>query len=246
MTDAPLFRLDGLRALVTGAGRGIGAAVARTLATQGAAVVINDIDAGSADALVTELGCRAVPGDVTDPHVAAEVVAAAADAVGSIDILVNNASAPVPLARFLDIDPSDWGGHLSSFHATLACSRAALPAMIDRGWGRIVSIGSISGGVGVDSMVLYGAGKGAIHAFTAGLAKEVAASGVTVNAVSPGVVDTPRQRSRPADELARRAQRIPLGRFANAEEIGTAVAFLCSRESAYITGEVLYVDGGRP
>jgi 3-oxoacyl-[acyl-carrier protein] reductase len=95
-------------------------------------------------------------------------------------------------------------------------------------------------------MVLYGAGKGAIHAFTAGLAKEVAASGVTVNAVSPGVVDTPRQRSRPADELARRAQRIPLGRFANAEEIGTAVAFLCSRESAYITGEVLYVDGGRP
>lgn len=247
MTDAPpMFRLDGRNALVTGAGSGIGAAIARTLASQGAKVAVNDIDARSADAVAHEIGGHPVVADVSDRVAAAELVASLERAIGPVDIVVNNASAPVPLGSFLELPPEEWSSHLSSFFGVLGCTRAALPGMIQRGWGRIVSIGSVSGAFGVDQMVLYGASKGAIHAFTAGLAKEVAATGVTINAVAPGVVDTPRQRQRPADELARRAERVPLGRFAEPAEVASAVAFLVAPESAYITGEVLFVDGGRP
>jgi 3-oxoacyl-[acyl-carrier protein] reductase len=118
--------------------------------------------------------------------------------------------------------------------------------MVGRHFGRIVNVTSFSGTVGVKEMVLYGAGKGGVHAFTAGLAKEIAATGVTINCVAPGTVDTPRQRARPEAERAERMARAPVGRFAEPEEIGAAVAFLASREAAYITGEILYVDGGRP
>src|SRR5690606_1540672 len=112
--------------------------------------------------------------DVTDPETAARVVETVVRLHGRIDVLVNNAAAPIGLTRFLDVPPQDWKTHMSSCFAALACTRAALPHMIASGWGRIVNISSIAGAVGVDSMVLYGTGKGALHAFTAGLAKEIA------------------------------------------------------------------------
>ena len=244
-----LFSLDGLVCLVTGAGSGIGQAAASVLRQQGAIVAVNDISADGARATCSDLGAdfdAAFVGDVTDPATAARIVAAVTARYDRIDVLVNNAAAPVPLTRFLDIPTDGWPTHLSSLFATLACTRAALPGMVARGWGRIVNITSISGSIGVKDMVLYGTGKGGIHAFTAGLAKEIAATGVTINCIAPGTVDTPRQRARPAAERAERMARAPVGRFAEPAEIGAAVAFLAARESAYITGEILYVDGGRP
>lgn len=245
----PLFSLSGLVCLVTGAGSGIGRATAGVLSRQGATVVVNDIDAQRAAETADESGAQLLSGaigDVTQTAVAADVVAAVMAEFGPIDILVNNAAAPVPLARFADIDPDDWPRHMSSMHATLNCTRAALPHMTAQGWGRVVNITSIAGSVGVSEMVLYGAGKGAIHAFSIGLGKEVAASGVTVNCVAPGSVDTPRQRARDPQERAARMNRVPMGRFAEPDEIGAAVAFLASREAGYISGEIVYVDGGRP
>jgi NAD(P)-dependent dehydrogenase (short-subunit alcohol dehydrogenase family) len=250
MSDArALFSLDGLVCLVTGAGSGIGRATAAVMKEQGAIVAVNDIDRAVAEETCRQLGLPFEPAfvaDVTDPESAASLMAKVKGRHGCIDILVNNAAAPVPLTRFLDVAPELWATHLSSLLATLACTRAALPDMIARGFGRIVNISSISGTVGVKDMVLYGAAKGGIHAFTAGLAKEIAATGVTINCVAPGTVDTPRQRARPAAERAERMARAPIGRFADPREVGAAVAFLASRESAYITGEILYVDGGRP
>jgi NAD(P)-dependent dehydrogenase (short-subunit alcohol dehydrogenase family) len=245
----PLFSLRGRVCLVTGAGSGIGEATAELLAQAGATVAVNDIGAEQARAVSARFGLafdEALIGDVTDPSVAQTVVAAVTARFGRLDVLVNNAAAPVELASFLDIRPEDWPRYMSSLHATLACTRAALPEMLGRGWGRIVNITSIAGTYGVDKMVLYGAGKGGVHAFTAGLAKEIAASGVTINCVAPGTVDTPRQRQRADDERARRMARVPVGRFAEPREVAAAVAYLASPEAAYVTGEILYIDGGRP
>lgn len=245
----PLFSLDGMVCLVTGAGSGIGRATAAVLAGQGATVALNDVDASSAAEAAAECGGDAhssYMGDVTDPAIAEKVVAEVVTRHGRLDVLVNNAAAPIGLTKFLDVRPADWSTHLSAFFGTLSCTRAALPQMTRQGWGRIVNISSISGSVGVKDMVLYGAGKGGMHAFTLGLAKEIAGTGVTINCVAPGTVDTPRQRARPAEERRERMARVPLGRFAEPEEIGAAVAFLASREAGYITGEVLFVDGGRP
>ncbi len=244
-----LFSVVGRRCLVTGAGSGIGEAIARLLAERGAVVVVNDIDDASAQRVCSEIGSEYVPdaiGDVTHPEIATRVVDSVISMHGGIDVLVNNAAAPIGLTRFLELDPAEWVVHLSAFHAALACIRAAAPSMIAAKWGRIVNITSISGVHGVDQMVLYGAGKGALHAFSAGLGKELADSGVTVNCVAPGLVDTPRQRSRPAEELAARRARVPMGRFADPREIAAAVVYLASAEAAYVTGEVLLVDGGRP
>jgi 3-oxoacyl-[acyl-carrier protein] reductase len=245
----PLFSLQGRICLVTGAGSGIGQATAELLAQAGATVAVNDISDASAAATCARLGLQhdpALVGDVTNPVRAEAIVAAVLKRFGRLDILVNNAAAPVELASFLDVPPAEWPRYMSSLHATLACTRAALPGMLERGWGRIVNVTSIAGTYGVDKMVLYGAGKGGVHAFTAGLAKEIASSGVTINCVAPGTVDTPRQQQRAEDERARRMARVPTGRFAEPREVAAAIAYLASPEAAYVTGEILYIDGGRP
>jgi NAD(P)-dependent dehydrogenase (short-subunit alcohol dehydrogenase family) len=243
------FRLDGRVALVTGAGRGIGAATAEFLAGQGAFVVVNDIDGEAATATAASLGrdrAAAAPGDVANGPALRGIVQRIESEHGHIDILVNNAAAPSPVADFLQLPEETWAESLSSFEGTLGCTRAVLAGMVARGGGRVVNVTSIGGVHGVAGMSVYSAAKGAIHAFTAALAKEVAHAGVTVNCVAPGTVDTPRQRARNPELQARRREAIPLGRFAAASEVAAAVAFFASDEAAYITGEVLLVDGGRP
>jgi NAD(P)-dependent dehydrogenase (short-subunit alcohol dehydrogenase family) len=244
-----LFSAHGRICLVTGAGSGIGQATAELLAEAGATVAVNDIGEASARATCERLGMAydaALIGDVTDPEQAQRVVAAVIGQHGRLDILVNNAAAPVELAGFLDVPPGEWTRHMSSLYATLACTHAALPGMLERGFGRIVNVTSIAGSYGVDKMVLYGAGKGGVHGFTAGLAKEIAGRGVTINCVAPGTVDTPRQRQRAEDERARRMARVPAGRFAEPREVAAAIAYLASEEAGYVTGEILFIDGGRP
>ncbi len=244
------FSVAGRTALVTGAGGGIGRAIATDLARSGARVAINDISVEAAEDAMRSLGpdCDVVVvmGDVSEATTANHVIAATQQQFGSLDILVNNASAPVKLASFLDAGPDLLAASLSSFFGAIHCSRAALSAMCEAGFGRVINISSIGGAFGDPGMVLYGAAKGAMNGLTSGLAKEVAQYGVTVNAVAPGMVDTPRQMARPPELRAERLRRIPMGRAAMVEEVAWAVHFLASAEASYVTGEVIYVDGGRP
>lgn len=243
------FRLDGRTAFVTGAGSGIGAAIAVRLAEAGCSVAVNDIDPHRAKDVTDQLAragatALAVPGDVADAIQSQEAVTRAVDEMGTIDILVNNAASWVDLKPLWDLSSNDIDASMSSFYAALYTIRAALPHL-DQG-GRIVNITSIAATVGGYQMSVYGAAKAAIHGLTAGLAKELAPREITINSVAPGLIDTPRQRTRPPETVAKRTRSVPLGRAGTADEVAYAVVFLASAESAYITGEVIAVDGGRP
>jgi NAD(P)-dependent dehydrogenase (short-subunit alcohol dehydrogenase family) len=245
---AAAFSLAGRTALVTGGGGGIGAATSAFLARQGAFVIVNDLLPEAAQSVADSIGSRALAlaGDVTGVEETLALFEDAVARVGAVDILVNTAAAPTPIAPFVELGHEEWAAGLSSLYSTLACTKAVLPGMIERGFGRIVNVTSISGVFGVVDMSLYSAGKGGVHAFTAALAKEVAGSGVTVNCVAPGTVDTPRQRARDPQLRAARQAAVPLGRFALPEEVASAIGYFASDEAAYVTGEVLLVDGGRP
>jgi 3-oxoacyl-[acyl-carrier protein] reductase len=243
--------LDGQVALVTGAAAGIGAGAASELARRAAAIVVDDIDAVGAEAMATglrEMGgeALAVRADVAAPGGAEAAVAAALERFGRLDILVNNAAAPSRLERFWETGPEEWARDMAFAEGALRCTRAALPTMIEAGYGRIVNVTSITGSFGGPRMNVYGAANGAIQAFSAGLAKDVAAHGITVNCVAPGAVDTPRQAGRSPELRAEREAAVPLGRYATAAEIAAAIAYFASAEAAYTTGEVLLIDGGLP
>jgi NAD(P)-dependent dehydrogenase (short-subunit alcohol dehydrogenase family) len=243
--------ITGQVALVTGAGTGIGAAAAEELAERGAAIVVDDIDLGAAEATAERLRrrgaeARAVDADVAAPGGADAAVGVALEAFGRLDILVNNAAAPSRLERFWETGPEEWAQDMAFADGALRCTRAALPTMVEAGYGRIVNVTSITGSFGGPQMNVYGAANGAIQAFSAGLAKDVAPHGITVNCVAPGAVDTPRQRRRSAELRAEREAAIPVGRFASPKEIAAAIAYFASLEAAYVTGEVLLIDGGMP
>jgi 2-hydroxycyclohexanecarboxyl-CoA dehydrogenase len=242
--------LTGQAAIVTGGGMGIGRGIALALAAEGADVAIFDVDAGAAGETVTAIhgkGRRAlaIEVDVTDlAHV--EVAAAEVRAnFGRLDILVNNAGW-TPNEPFVDSAPDTWRKIVAvNYLGTLNCTRAALTAMIAARRGRIISIASDAGRVGTPREAVYAGAKAAIVGFSKSLALEVARHGITVNVVSPATVDTPLLRSSlTAEQIDRRRQANPMGRLGRPEDVAAAVLFFASAGAAYITGQVLSVNGG--
>jgi 3-oxoacyl-[acyl-carrier protein] reductase len=233
--------LEGKTALVTGASRGIGRAVAAELAAAGASVVIGYRSGrDAAEALASELGARAVQADVSSPEDAARLVQEA----GDLDILVNNAGLTRDglLARMPD---DDWRTvietNLSSVFYT--CRAVCRPMMKKRG-GAIVNVSSIVGVHGNWGQTNYAASKAGIIGFTKSLARELGSRGVRANVVAPGYVKTQLTDVLPEEATEAMLKATPLGRLGEPEDVAGAVRFLCSDEAAFITGEVLLVDGG--
>ena len=231
-------------ALVTGGARGIGRAIAEQLAADGHAVVVADILDEAAAATAAAVNGVAVHLDVTDSASVHEAATRAERELGPIGILVNNAGWD-EFKPFLETDEPLWDRIIEiNFKGCLRCCRRIVPGMVDRGYGRVVNIGSDAARVGSSLEAVYSGAKGGVVAFSKTLAREVAKHGVTVNAVCPGPTDTALLASmddRTADALKRA---IPLRRLAQPDDIAPAVAFLASDGAGYITGQTLSVSGG--
>jgi len=242
--------VDGKIALVTGASRGIGRAIALELARHGAVVTVNYISRADAAAEVVSaiqaLGGRAeaVQADVADFAQADALVQGVVKAHGQIDILVNNAGITRDML-LLQMGEADWDEVLrTNLKSTFNCSRAAIKSMIRRRSGRIINITSISGQLGNAGQANYAASKAGQIGFTKSLAREVASRQITVNAVAAGYIETDIWAKVPQDIRQGMLKLTPLGRTGKAEEVAYAVVFLASDQAAFITGQVLGVDGG--
>jgi 2-hydroxycyclohexanecarboxyl-CoA dehydrogenase len=245
-------RFEDQVAIVTGAASGIGRATAIRLAEEGAAVVIADVNAegaGSVARSISEGGGRALAlqVDVTDAPGVRAMTERAVTAFGKVDILVSNAGWD-RAAPFVDTDEELWDRIIAiNYRGHLATCHAVLPYMRERGKGRIVTVASDAGRVGSSGEVVYSGAKGAVIAFTKGLAREVARDGINVNCVAPGLVDTPLLAGIAEGHeklIAAIVRSIPLGRTGVPEEIAAAICFFASPDAAYITGQTLSVNGG--
>jgi 2-hydroxycyclohexanecarboxyl-CoA dehydrogenase len=238
-------------AIVTGAASGIGRATAQQLAAEGAAVVVADIDLDGAEKVAEQIRDYGVAHarrvDVTDAPTAEALVTETIGEHGRVDILVSNAGWDRPMP-FIDTDEEFWDRVIAiNYRGHLAMCKAVLPAMIERGRGRIVTVASDAGRVGSTGEVVYSGAKGAVIAFTKGLAREVARHGITVNCVAPGLTDTPllAGMTEGAEKLmAAIIRSIPLGRVGKPEEIARAILFFASPDADYVTGQTLSVNGG--
>jgi len=241
-----MFRLDGKAALVTGASGGIGAAIARTLHAQGAAVVLSGTRRDALDALAAELGERAhvCPADLGDPASAEALVAAAEAAAGPLHVLVNNAGFTRDMLA-LRMSDEDWGAVLDvDLSAPFRLARAALRGMLRRRAGRIVNISSIVGATGNAGQANYAAAKAGLVGLTKALAQEVASRGITVNVVAPGFIATPMTDKLSPQQKEKLSGAIPLGRLGQPQDVAAAVAYLAADEAGWVTGATLHVNGG--
>ncbi len=237
-------------ALVTGAGRGIGRAIALEFSKRGAAVVVNyNKSAEAAEALAAEIkstgGKAAVfQADVSNFKQAQDLVKFAVDTFGDLHILVNNAGITRDTLIMM-MSEEDWDSVLTTnLKSTFNCSKAAVKHMIRKRYGRVINISSVAGQMGNPGQTNYSSSKAGQIGFTKSLAREVASRNVTVNALAPGFIDTEILGAMSPETLEAMIKIVPLARKGKAEEVAYAAAFLASDEAAYITGQVLGVDGG--
>ena len=240
------MKLQDRVAIVTGAAQGIGKAIADKLAAEGASVVVADINEAGAKAVAASLPQAVGIGtDVSDPAAVQAMVAAAVSTYGKLDVLVNNA-AIVPFTAWDDIDFAEWRRIMAvNLDGVFLTCRAASDEMRKRGYGRIVNIASNVVVAGTPNLAHYVASKGGVFGFTRALATEIGKYGITVNSVAPGLTQTEGVDASPhagAYDFVQSLQAIP--RRAVASDIAPAVAFLASEEAAWVTGQMLVVDGG--
>jgi 3-oxoacyl-[acyl-carrier protein] reductase len=236
-------------AIVTGGGGGIGGAIARCCAHEGAKLAVVDIDPNAARAIASELADRGVDtlpivADVTKKPSVQAMVRAVLARWSRIDILVNVAGG-AERKPVVEMTASDWDHVVDmNLKSAFLCSQAALPAMLDQKYGKIVNISSIYGFTGNATRSSYAAAKAGVAAFTKSLALEVVSDGINVNAVAPGRVTTPRVRNRYSEEAwAAAVAQVPMGRAGTPEEIASAVLFLATDDNSYVTGQTIHING---
>jgi 3-oxoacyl-[acyl-carrier protein] reductase len=241
---------SGKVALITGSSSGIGAAIAKELATQGAMVAIhyrgNQDGAEAVAAQIREEGgtCAIFQGDVGNLEAAQSLVKAVEDELGAISILVNNAGTTAD-TLLLSMKPEEWERVIqTNLNSVFYVTKAAMRKMLRVRWGRIINITSVVGLAGQAGQTNYAASKAGIIGFTKSLAREVGSRNITVNAVAPGFIPTALTDVLTAEQRAQTIASTPVGRLGEPEEVAWAVAFLASERSGFITGHVLTVDGG--
>jgi len=241
------MRLEGKKALVTGGAGGIGAAIARRLAAEGAEVTVGDLNLEGATKIAGEISGLPIELDVSD---LGSAQAAVESAGAPIDILVNNAGTD-EFGFFTQTTPEQWEKVIGvNLRGVLNCTYAALPGMQEAGYGRMVNIASEAGRVGSKGSAVYSAAKGGVIAFTKVMARENARFGITANAIAPGPIETPLLMA--AKQLGEIGEKIietmkagtQMKRLGQPEEVAASVAFLCSGDSSYVTGECIGVSGG--
>jgi acetoacetyl-CoA reductase/3-oxoacyl-[acyl-carrier protein] reductase len=233
-------------ALVTGASRGLGAGIARALAVGGFRVAVSYRErADEAAAVAADVGGIAVELDLAEPASVAAAFSRVREELGAPAVLVNNA-AIAQEKPFLELTDADWERMLSvNLLGAVRCTREALPAMLEAGWGRVVNVSSIGGQWGGVNQVHYAASKAALINFTRSLARLYSAQGVTANALAPGLVATEMSAPELGTEAGRaKVAGIPAGRLGEVSEVGEAVRFLCSGGAGYVTGQTLNLNGG--
>ena len=231
-------------AIVTGAGSGIGRAIAVQLAAEGYKVLVNDFRTEAAEAVAAEIGGLACGGDVSNETDVAAMVAKAEASFGPVTHLINNAG-HVHQGRFTELKVEEFDRMIAvHLRGTFLCTQAVLAGMLARGQGVIVNIASQLGQIGGIELVHYSAAKAGIIGLTKALAREVSAQGVRVNAVAPGPINTPLVRSLSADWQRAKAAELPLGRFGEPEEVAATVAFLCSPAASLFVGQTLGPNSG--
>ena len=244
------LELEGKVALVTGSSRGLGKSIALKLSGMGAKVALNYLsrkdEADSVMASITGQGGEAMlaPADVRDSSSVKDMVRQITDKWGKIDILVNNAGITAD-GLLLRMSEEAWDNVINTnLRGAYLCTKAALRSMTSQGWGRIINIASIAGLTGNVGQSNYAASKGGLIAFTKSLARELGPRNITVNAVAPGFITTAMTDQLPVELKESILSRVALGRFGTPEDVAGLVAFLVSRQSDYITGQVINIDGG--
>ena len=244
------MRLEGRTALVTGASRGIGRAIALALVAEGADVAVNylcnETPAKQLVKDILELGRQAilVQADVSDYLEASRMAQEVSAAFGHLDILVNNAGVTSD-TTFRKMDQASWRKVLTtSLDGVFNCTKVCLDGMLAQQWGRVVNITSVIGQMGNFGQANYAASKAGVAAFTKSLAKEVAAKGITVNAIAPGFISTEMVDIIPEEIRAKLLAQIPMRRFGRPDEVARACVYLCSSDGDYITGSELQINGG--